>query len=58
MNDMFQESIQHTPFFVNYGRHPRSGRDFSSLPTDNLLSGNSRLPWLERQKEVLQMVRD
>ena len=59
MNDMIQESIQQTPFFANYGWHPRSGGDFkSSLPTDNHLSGNSRLPWLERQREVLQMVRD
>ena len=59
MNDMIQESIQQTPFFANYGWHPRSGGDFlSSLPTDDHLSGNSRLPWLERQREVLQMVRD
>ena len=59
MNDMIQESIQQTPFFANYGWHPRSGGDFlSSLPTDTHLSGNSRLPWLERQREVLQMVRD
>ena len=36
MNDMIQESIQQTPFFANYGWHPRSGGGFlSSLPTDN-----------------------
>ena len=30
-NDMFQESIQQTPFFANYGWHPRSGGDFYLL---------------------------
>ncbi len=34
INNSFQESIQDTPFFLNYGRHPRVPSDIR-LPEEN-----------------------
>ena len=39
MNNSFNESIRTTPFYLNYGRHPRSPTDFafseSTAPAEN-----------------------
>jgi len=33
MNNAFSESIRRTPFYLNYGRHPKSPTDFAFKPS-------------------------
>ena len=42
INNAFNESIRNTPFFLNYGRHPRTPSDISAVEI-----GSSPSNWKE-----------
>ena len=60
INNAFQESIRTTPFFLNYGRHPRSPTNSAFLPTElvgsNFVTGMHEA--LEDAKRFLRIAQE
>ena len=57
INDMKHTSTQHSPFFLNYGWHPRSPAD-SVNPVRVSSSSHDTNSWLADQQEALKTARD
>ena len=60
MNNAFSESIKTTPFFLNYGRHPRSPTDFVPKPFEGpgmSFASNMRSA-LERAQNCMQRAQE
>lgn len=56
-NDMTHGSTQNSPFFLNYGQHPRSAED-TFFRGDTLPSNHHATNWLQEKKQAIAIAKD
>ena len=56
-NDMTHGSTQSSPFFLNYGQHPRSAEDIS-LSVERHLTSSDAFNWIAEKKRSIDVAKD